>query len=93
MHAVVGHVSIDPARIQEPDQQLTEMVVPTVKGQKGFVSGIWTHSDAGKGVAITTFASKEDAQAFIVEMQSSPMPEDAPVTVESMELYRVAATA
>jgi hypothetical protein len=94
MYALVGHVSIDPARIVEAEKQLSEMVLPAVSGAKGFVSGTWAHSDAlGKGVSIANFETEGDARAFLEGMQSRPMPDGSPVTIESMEIYRVAATA
>jgi hypothetical protein len=94
MYALVGHVKIDPGRIDQAEKQLSEMVIPAVSGAKGFVSGTWAHSDElGSGVSIATFETEEDARAFLAGMQSMPMPPDSPVTIESMELYRVAGTA
>jgi len=93
MHAIVAHVTIDPTRINEAEQQLHELVVPTVKGAKGFFSGIWTQSDDGRGVGFTTWESEEDAQAFVVQWQSMERPADSPVTLDSMDVYRVVATA
>jgi quinol monooxygenase YgiN len=93
MHAAVGHVTIDPSRMDEAEKQLNEMVVPTAREAKGFVSGIWTHSPRGKGVGIISFETEQDAQAFVTNMQSMEMPGDSPVTVDSMEMYTVAATA
>jgi hypothetical protein len=56
MHAVVGHVSIDLSRSDEAEQQLHGTVVPMVSQAKGFLSGVWSHSDAdGKGVSIAGF--------------------------------------
>jgi hypothetical protein len=49
MHAAVGHVTIDPSRMDEAEKQLNEMVVPTVKEANGFVSGIWTHQSPWQG--------------------------------------------
>ena len=50
MHAVVGQVTIDPARMDAAEKLLSEMVVPTVSAAKGFVSGVWAHGDQGQGV-------------------------------------------
>jgi hypothetical protein len=91
--AVVGHVTIDPTRMDEAEKYLNATVVPMVRGTKGFVSGIWTHSDDGKGVGIVTFESDQDAQAFAAQMQSMAMPPDGPVTADSFEVYQIAATA
>ena len=94
MHAVVVHVSIDVSRIDEADQQLHEMVVPTVTQANGFVSGTWAHNDAnGKGVSIVVFQSEDDAQAAVTQMQAMGMPPDSPVILDSVEVYTVAATA
>jgi hypothetical protein len=93
MHAVVGHVTIDLSRLKEAEQQLADIVVPTVKNSKGFVSGTWTHSGDGKGVSIASFESEADARAFLDQMRSMPMPSDGPVTIDTMEVYLVSATA
>jgi hypothetical protein len=94
MHAVVGHVSIDLSRSDEAEQQLHGMVVPMVSQAKGFVSGVWSHSDAdGKGVSIVVFENEEDAQALVTQMQAIGMPPDSPVALDSVEVYRVSATA
>jgi hypothetical protein len=93
MHAAVGHVTIDPSRMDEAKKQLNEMVVPVAREAKGFVSGIWTHSPRGKGVGIISFETEHDAQAFVTNIQSMELPGDSPVTVDSMEMYTVVATA
>jgi len=93
MYAVVGHVTIDPGRMDEAEKMLNERVVPTVRAAKGFVSGTWTHSDDGEGVSIATFESEKDAQALVAMMQSMPAPDGSPVTIDSTVIYRVAATA
>jgi len=93
MYAVVGHVTIDPARMDEAEKMLSEMVVPTVRASKEFVSGTWTHSEQGKGVSIANFESEEDARALVSAMQAMPSPGDSPVTIDSTEIYRVVATA
>jgi hypothetical protein len=91
--AVVGHVTIDPARLDEAEEFLKGTVVPMVKGSKGFVSGIWTHSDEGKGVGIVTFESQQDAEAFVAQMRSMDFPPESPVTPDSFDVYQIAATA
>jgi hypothetical protein len=94
MNAVVGHVTIDLSRSDEAEQQLHGMVVPMVTQAKGFVSGIWSHSDTdGKGVSIVVFESEEDAQTFVTQMREAGMPADSPVVLDSVEVYRVSATA
>jgi hypothetical protein len=94
MHAVVGHVTIDPNRLDEAEKQLHGMVVPMVSQTKGFVSGTWSHNDAtGKGVSIAMFESEEDARALVTQMQAIGTPSDSPVALDSVEVYRVVATA
>jgi hypothetical protein len=93
MFAAVGHVSIDPNRIDEAEQLLREMVIPMVKQAPGFVSGIWTHSADGKGVGIVTFETEADARALVDQMRAMPAQDDGPVTMTSAEVYRVGATA
>ena len=79
--------------MEEAEKFLKEMVIPTVTSAKGFVTGIWTHSDDGKGVGIVTFGSEQDAEGFAAQMQSMEMPPDSPVTPSSFEVYQIAATA
>jgi hypothetical protein len=94
MHALVIHVSIDSARIADAEQELNDVVVPMAKQSNGFVSGIWTHStDGKKGVGIVAFSGEDDAQAAVDQWTSMGMPAGSPVTIDSVEVYEVPATA
>jgi hypothetical protein len=79
--------------MDEAETFLKGTVVPLVTGSKGFVSGIWTHSDDGKGVGIITFESEQDAQGLVAQMRSMDFPPESPVTPDSFEVYQIAATA
>lgn len=97
MHGMVINVKIDPDRFDEAEQGLTEMVVPTVKAQAGFVRGTWLHHRAeSRGIGVVVYESKDAAQAAMAmfeQMRAAPESANDPVTVESAELYDVGAIA
>jgi quinol monooxygenase YgiN len=97
MHAIVVQVKIDPDRFEEAERGLTDMVVPTVKAQPGFVRGTWVHQRAqNRGIGISVYESEEAAEAAMKgfeEMRAQPEQADDPVTIESAEVYGVGAIA
>ncbi|HEY3240704.1 MAG TPA: antibiotic biosynthesis monooxygenase [Acidimicrobiia bacterium] len=91
MYGVVGEVKIDPARQDEAEKLLHEMVVPMVKSAPGLVAAYWLRSDDGtSGTSLILFES-EDAARKAIENQPAALPEDAPVTPIRMEVRRVLA--
>lgn len=97
MHAMIVTVKIDADRFEEAEQGLTEMVVPTVKAQPGFVRGTWVHHRAkSSGIGIVVYESEDAAKAAMAmfeQMRAAPESANDPVTVESAELYDVGAIA
>jgi hypothetical protein len=97
MHAVVVQVSIDESRFDEAQQGLKEFVVPNVSSQPGFVSGTWAHQRAAnRGMGMALYESEQaanDALAALAEMRKLPERADDPVTIQSAEVYEVAAQA
>ena len=97
MHGMVVQVKIDPARFDEAEQGLNEMVVPTVKAHPGFVRGTWVHQRArSRGIGIVVYESEDAAKgamAMFEQMRAAPESANDPVTIESAELYDVGAIA
>jgi len=93
MHAVI--VKVDLSGVESPDaarQHLTEVVVPQVKQAPGFQYGTWLAPKDGKGASLIVFDSEENAKnaSQMVQPGANPGPG---VTVESLELREVAASA
>jgi hypothetical protein len=88
MHAVLVKVTI--ADREAAQKGLDEQVVPGVSGAPGFVAGYWLHLSGGKGASVLVFESEQAAQAFAGQFQP---PSDAPVTMDSIEVAEVVASA
>ena len=88
MHAVVVTVQVD--NFEEARKNLVERVVPMVKGEPGFVSGVWLAPEDGKGNSIVVFESEDQARAA-ADMVRERVPDE--VTVESVTVREVAAQA
>ena len=91
MYAVVVNVTIhdfEPAR-----QGLLEQVVPAVSQAPGFVAGYWTRSEDNKGLGMVVFESEEAARAAAERIQSEGSPDPDAVTIESVEVREVVASA
>jgi hypothetical protein len=89
VHAVVVDVTIndyDSAR-----KQLDERVVPMVKQQPGFVSGVWFNPSEGKGRSVMVFDSEDAANAAVEVLREGPQ-NDA-VSLDNVVINPVAATA
>ncbi len=92
MHALVARVSIDPTRGEEARRSLDEMVVPMAKKRAGFQGGYWLRSlDGSTGLSVELYDTEESARA--VADTAPQMPPDAPVQLESVEVYSVEAHA
>ena len=92
MYAMVGEVRLDPARRDDAEKLLNEMVVPAAKQAPGFVAGWWTRSDDGTTGRSMIIFETEEAARQMAEMAGSPPP-DSPVTPVRMEVLRVLAHA
>jgi len=94
MHALVTHVTIHDA--DRTRDVLHNQVVPGISGAPGFKSGCWTWSTGGgelNGLAMMIFDSEENARA--AGERVSAVAADAPddVTLDSVEVREVVATA
>ena len=94
MHAVVIRVSIHDA--ERTREVLNSQVVPQVSGAPGFKTGYWTWSTGGgnlDGLSLVVFDSEENARA--ASERVSAIAADAPsdVTLESVEVREVVASA
>ena len=88
MHAILVKVTI--ADREAAEKGLKENLVPAVSGAPGFVAGYWMHLASGKGTSVMFFDSEHAAQAFAGQFQPPP---DAPVTMDSVEVGEVLASA
>jgi len=94
MHAMVVTVRVDPERGDEATQMLNAQVVPGAKALTGFVSGHWVRAASGdRGMGIVIFDTEANARAAADAVGGDPMPDGAPVTRESVDVYEVLAQA
>jgi hypothetical protein len=90
MHAVLVRVSI-----QDYDRGrefLTTQVVPRVSQAPGFVAGYWTRTGDDQGRSMIIFES-EDAARTVNEMIEANVSDEDAVTLESVEVAEVVASA
>jgi len=93
MYAMLVTVTLDAARADEADKQLHEVTVPAVKSQDGFVRGIWIRDpDKSRGRGVVVFESEQHATAAAELVRQQPAT-GGPVTVDSVEIFEVAAEA
>jgi hypothetical protein len=65
MYAVVGVWNFDPARQNEQDQGLQELIIPSVRSHPGFVAGYWMQDpESGKGHTTIVLDNEMSARAF-----------------------------
>jgi hypothetical protein len=88
MHAILMKVTI--ADREAAEKGLRENLVPAVSGSPGFVAGYWIALPGGKGTSVLVFESEPAAQAFAGQFQG---PQDASVTLDSIEVGEVVASA
>jgi hypothetical protein len=92
-HAIVVRVTFKPGMRDGANHVLHEQVVPGAKATPGFVAGYWMHADGEEhGTSVELFDSRDNAQASL-DQRSTDMPDDAPLTVDSVEIMEVAASA
>lgn len=93
MYAMLVTVTLDAARADEADRLLHEVTVPAVKSHDGFVRGLWIRDpDKSRGRGVVVFETEQHAAAAAEGIRQQP-PSDAPVTVDSVEIFEVAAEA
>ena len=92
--AVLIHVTIVDGREEEAQQQLEAMVVPMIKSLPGFQATYHLGPASGtRGVGVVIFDSEENAASAAAGVNSMPRPENNPVTIDSVEVLRVVASA
>jgi len=93
MHAIVTNVEIELGRSDEVTAMLNELVVPQAKGSAGFIGGYWMRSaDQAVGMSVELFESHAAAEAAL-QVRPAGRPPGAPVTVISVRLMDIVATA
>jgi hypothetical protein len=90
MHAVVVKVTI--RDLEAAEAGLQERVVPTASGAPGFVAGYWVRFSEREGMGLSVFESEEAAKAAAAQPPPQP-PGEPPVTVDSIEVGEVVASA
>ena len=94
MHAVVVRVTIHNA--DRTREVLDSQVVPQVSGAPGFKSGYWTWSTGGgalDGLSMLIFDSEENARAAGDRVSAIASAARDDVTLESVEVREVVASA
>lgn len=94
MHAVVVRVTIHNA--DRTREVLNSQVVPQVSGAPGFKTGYWTWSTGGgqlNGLAMSIFDSEENARAAGDRVSAIAAGAGDDVTLESVEVREVVASA
>ena len=92
MHAVVVRVTIND--LEPATEFLNNEVVPRVSAAPGFVAGYWTRSDGGdNGLSMIVFESEDAAQAVKGMIESGPQADAEAVSLDSVEVAEVVASA
>lgn len=91
MHAVVVSVTIND--VEAAQAMLEGQIVPRVKEASGLVNAYWARSDDGsRGGSMIVFESEEAARAIAEVIQAGPPNPDA-VSLDSVEVREVVASA
>lgn len=90
MHAVVANVTIKD--LDGAQRMLKEAIVPRASQAPGFVAGYWTRSEDNRGIAMIVLES-EEAASRVAEMIEQGPPDPDAVTLESVEVREVIASA
>ena len=92
--AVLINVTLVAGHRAEADEQLKKTVIPMIKSQPGFVATYhMATADGNHGVGLVVFDSEENAAAAAQGLNSMPRPDDAPVTIDSVQVLQVVASA
>ena len=87
MFAIVGASRLG----SESGPEFAQGLLAVLGGAPGFVSGTFTRSaDGERGRSMVLFET-ENAATTAMEMALQNMPQDAPVEIESVEVYEVVA--
>jgi hypothetical protein len=91
MHAVVVRVSI--SDLESARKMLQEEVVPRASQAPGLVAAYWTRSDDGSnGLSMLVFESEDNARAAEAMIREG-VERNVAVTLESVEIREVVASA
>ena len=90
MHAVVANVTIKD--FDRAQRMLNEQMVPRVSQTPGFVAGYWTRSEDNRGISMIVVESEETANRIAEMIQQGP-PDPEAVTLETVEVREVVASA
>ncbi len=89
MHAIVAHVTFKQGQENAAVKELDNLVIPAAKGAQGFKGGYWLRSEDGKhGTSVELYESADKARAEMAR-RGSGVPPQAPVTLDSIELFEV----
>jgi len=94
MHALVTRVTVHNA--DRTREVLTSQVVPQVSGAPGFETGYWTWQTSGgelNGLAMIIFDSEENARAAGDRISAVAADASDDVTLDSVEVREVVASA
>jgi hypothetical protein len=90
MYAVLGHVDIDPERVEEAETMLRERLVPTVTQWDGFVSGTFTRDrDGAWGRSIVIFDDETAAEKAAENARGMAPPDSAPIQFRTFDVVEV----
>jgi hypothetical protein len=91
MYAVVANQTIDPKRSDEVARNVRERVVPAQRSLPGCSEVVHLRSqDGSTGIVIMIMDTAEHARQAAASIAT---PEDAPVVIESTDIYEVSAHA
>lgn len=90
MYAVLGHVDIDPERLDEAETLLRERLVPTVTEWEGFVSGTFTRDRDGTwGRSLMIFEDETAAEKAAENARGMAPPDGAPIRFRTFDVVQV----
>jgi hypothetical protein len=93
MHAIVVQVTFKAGRQHEAMSELEASVIPGVKRAEGFVAGYWLRTDDGaRGVSVELFETSDNANAELAR-RSTDLPDQAPLSIDSVAIFEVIASA
>jgi hypothetical protein len=92
-HAIVVRVTFKPGLVDASTEILHNQVVPSAKATPGFIAGYWLHDEGREhGTSVELFDTRANAQASL-DQRNIEMPDEAPLTIDSVEVMEIAASA